>query len=531
MIRYGGLFVPALAALLCAWPASRGHAGWWVASAGFGLLAIVALWDLFQPWHNLRRNYPLISRMRWYIEAIRPELRQYLFESDTDGRPFSREQRELIYERAKGANDKHPFGTKHDVYAGGYEWIEHSIAPKEKTDDSFRIDIGGPECTKPYSASVYNISAMSFGSLSPNALRAMNLGAKTGGFFHDTGEGGVSPYHLEHGGDLVWEIGSGYFGCRDANGHFDAGQFSETAQLDAVKMIEIKLSQGAKPGHGGVLPGAKVTEEIARTRKVPAWQDCVSPAAHSAFSTPTGLLEFVARLRDLSGGKPTGFKLCIGDPVEFLGIVKAMRDTGIRPDFIVIDGGEGGTGAAPLELTNRVGLPLREGLLFAINALSGGDVRDGIRVGASGKAVSGFGLASNMALGADWCNSARGFMFAVGCVQSVNCHTDKCPTGVATQNPRRWRAIDVERKADRVARFHQETVGALATLVAVAGFEHPQSLTPKQLLRRDLDGSVRNAAQRYELLDRGALLLETPPDWQPLWEAASADRFRPDRVA
>ena len=526
MIRYFGLFLPALSTLLSIWATMIGYSGGWFGVALFGLLTLVALWDLFQPWHNLRRNYPLISRVRWYIEAIRPELRQYLFEGETDARPFSREQRELIYERAKDVNDKHPFGTQHDVYAGGFEWIQHSLMPCEAVENGFHIDIGDSDCKQPYKASIFNISAMSFGSLSPNALRALNLGACVGGFYHDTGEGGVSLYHLEHGGDLVWEIGSGYFGCRDERGRFEPQQFMDMVAHNAIKMIEIKLSQGAKPGHGGLLPAAKVTEEIARTRKVPALQDCVSPASHSTFSTPIGLLEFLVQLRELSGGKPVGFKLCIGDPVEFLGIVKAIRATGIRPDFIVIDGAEGGTGAAPLELSNNVGMPLREGLLFAVNALVGGGVREGIRIGVSGKVVSGFGLAANMALGADWCNAARGFMFSVGCVQSRHCHNDRCPTGVATQDPRRWRAIDVPRKAQRVANFHRETVAALATIVAAAGFDHPQSLTPRQLIHRRVDGTVLPASECYEFLESEALLQSPPPRWRMLWDAATPDHFR-----
>ncbi|MDE2150590.1 MAG: FMN-binding glutamate synthase family protein [Gammaproteobacteria bacterium] len=491
----------------------------------FTVLAALGTLDLIQRRHNLRRNYPVTARIRWMIESIRPELRQYLFESDTDGKPFSREQRALVYRRAKNVNDAHPFGTEYDVYADGYEWISHSITPKPKCEDCFRIDVGGSQCGQPYSASVFNISAMSFGALSPNAIRALNRGAKLGEFAHDTGEGGLSDYHRENGGDLIWEIGSGYFGCRTEGGAFDPERFAETAHLPQVKMVEVKLSQGAKPGHGGVLPACKVSAEIARVRGVPLGRDCVSPAYHGAFSTPVELLQFVARLRELSGGKPAGFKLCVGDPVEFLAIVKAMLSTGILPDFIVVDGAEGGTGAAPLELSNHVGMPLREGLLLVHNALVGVDLRDKIRIGASGKVTNGFRLAANLALGADWCNAARGFMFALGCVQSQSCHTDRCPTGVATQDPVRQRAIDVPDKAQRVANFHRHTVAALAEIVAAAGLEHPQNLTPVHLYRRTGITEVKSAAQCYAFL-RPCQLLDGSPCWLgPYWQAADPQRF------
>ncbi len=440
-------------------------------------LTLVGTYDIFQRRHNLWRNYPLIARVRWLFEAVRPELRQYLFESESDGRPFSREQRSLIYRRAKNVIDKHPFGTEYDVYREGFEWINHSLTPKPVAEGPCRIKIGGPQCRDPYTSSVFNVSAMSFGALSANAIRALNLGAKLGGFSHDTGEGGVSNYHREHGGDLVWEIGSGYFGCRTKNGDFDPVRFAETARIEQIKMIEIKLSQGAKPGHGGILPGSKVTPEITEARGVMVGEDCISPAAHRAFCTPVGLLAFLARLRNASGGKPTGFKLCIGHPVEFMSVVKAMLETGILPDFIVIDGAEGGTGAAPLELSNRVGMPLREGLIFARNVLVGTGLRDQIRLAASGKITSGYFLAVNMALGADWCNAARGFMMAMGCIQSLNCHTDLCPTGIATQSPIRQRAIVVSDRAQRVANFHRHTVHALCEIVAAAGLVRIPAMT------------------------------------------------------
>ncbi|MDN5873209.1 MAG: glutamate synthase-related protein [Sinobacteraceae bacterium] len=498
---------------------------WWIAFVILGAGAVLGSWDLFQRHHNLLRNYPLSAHIRWVFEYIRPELRQYLFESDQDGKPFPRDQRALIYQRAKNVNDNRPFGTELDVYGDGYEWINHSVAAHPEAKEGFRINIGGEQCAKPYSASVYNISAMSFGALSANAIRALNRGAKLGNFAHDTGEGGLSRYHRENGGDLIWEIGSGYFGCRQKDGTFDPELFKEQAQTDQVKMVEIKLSQGAKPGHGGVLPAAKVTREISEVRGVPTGQDCVSPSAHSSFSNPTGLLEFVQQLRELSGGKPAGFKLCIGHPLEFMAIVKAMLETQILPDFIVVDGAEGGTGAAPHELTDHVGTPLREGLIFARNVLTGAGLRDKIRIGASGKVTSGFGLASNLALGADWCNAARGFMFAVGCVQSRTCHTGRCPTGVATQDPHRQKAIVVPDKAQRVANFHHHTVMALAEMVAAAGLDHPTDLTPAHLCRRTDLNVIQTAEAFYEFLQPGQLVDGGDTPLQHYWKAADPSRF------
>src|SRR5271154_182564 len=405
-------------------------------------LALLGIHDVVQTRHAVLRNYPLMAHIRFILEEIRPEIRQYFLESEKDGTPFSRDKRALVYQRAKKALDKRPFGTQNDVYAAGYEWLDHSMAPKPVVKEPFRVGIGGPDCEKPYSASIFNISAMSFGALSSNAIRALNTGAKKGNFAHDTGEGGYSPYHRENGGDIIWEIGSGYFSCRNADGTFCAEKFEANARSDQVKMVELKLSQGAKPGHGGVLPAAKVSPEIAVTRGVPVGVDCISPASHSAFSTPIGMMPFVARMRDLSGGKPAGFKLCIGHPWEFLAVCKAMVETEIYPDFIVVDGKEGGTGAAPLEFTDHLGMPLREGLNFVHNALVGINARDRIKVGASAKIISAFDMARVMALGADWCNSARGFMFALGCIQSLSCHTDRCHGGLdagqdAQPRPRR----------------------------------------------------------------------------------------------
>ncbi|MBV8189194.1 MAG: FMN-binding glutamate synthase family protein, partial [Alphaproteobacteria bacterium] len=334
-------------------------------------LTTVGFLDLYQKPHAVLRNYPIAAHLRYIFEAIRPEMRQYFFEDDKDGMPFSRDRRAVVYQRAKGALDVRPFGTQYDVYDVGYEWMAHSIAPKPVTHEAFRITVGGPDCKQPYSASVYNISAMSFGALSANAIRALNHGARLGGFAHDTGEGGFSPYHREGGGDIIWEIGSGYFGCRHPDGSFSKERFAEVAANPQIKMVELKLSQGAKPGHGGVLPAPKVSAEIAATRGVPVGKDCVSPSSHSAFSTPIEMMRFIGLMRELSGGKPTGFKLCIGHEWEFLAICKAMLETGIYPDFIVVDGKEGGTGAAPMEFIDHIGKPMRQGLYFVHNALVG----------------------------------------------------------------------------------------------------------------------------------------------------------------
>jgi glutamate synthase domain-containing protein 2 len=432
--------------------------------------------------------------------------------------------------RAKGEAGERPFGTLLDVYRDGYEFIGHSTRPIPAPDPAgFRITIGGPQCVQPYSASVFNISAMSFGALSANAIRALNYGAKAGGFYHDTGEGSISPYHREGGGDIVWELGSGYFGCRDAEGRFDPDKFAVQARTEQVRMIEIKLSQGAKPGHGGVLPSPKVTKEISDTRGVPMGRDCVSPSRHSAFSTPREMIGFISQLRELSGGKPIGFKLCLGHPWEFMGIVKAMLETGVTPDFIVVDGAEGGTGAAPTEFSDHIGAPMREGLLFVHNCLVGAGLRSEIKLGAAGKVVSAFDLASLLAIGADWCNAARGFMFALGCVQSLSCNTNRCPTGVATQDPGRQRALVVPDKAERVANFHRLTMHALADMLAAAGLEHPDELEPHHLVRRVSATEIRAFAFLHTFLAPRALVDGTCEDssYCAWWARASADDFDP----
>ncbi|WP_062733256.1 FMN-binding glutamate synthase family protein [Sphingobium abikonense] len=480
------------------------HALW--ALLLFGPILLVALIDLFQTHHSLRRNYPVSARARWFFEWLRPFLRAYIVESDLDGRPFSHDERSLVYARAKGEVDAHPFGTELDVYSDEYEWLAHSIAPARNAPKDTRVHVGTDQCSRPYSAARLNISAMSFGALGAHAIEALNLGAKQGGFYHDTGEGGLSHYHLKHGGDIVWEVGSGYFGCRDKDGHFDPAHFSDRAAHDAVKMTEIKLSQGAKPGHGGLLPGPKVTAEIAQTRDVPQGQDCLSPPGHSAFSTPIELVEFAARMRDLSGGKPVGLKLCVGYPHELFAVMKAMLETGILVDFIVIDGAEGGTGAAPTELSDRVGMPLREGLMLARNALVGTNLKGRIRLAASGKIMSGAGIAMNAALGADWCNAARAFMFSLGCVQSMRCHTDTCPTGVATQSPARQRALVIPEKAERVARFQRSTLDALHEIVVACGLSSPDEFTPDGLRQRISAVEMRSMDELYPFVEAGELL-------------------------
>jgi glutamate synthase domain-containing protein 2 len=526
-VRYTALALCVLCALLSLFTlVGFGIGGFWFLV--FTGLSLLGLWDLRQTKSAVLRNYPVIGHLRFMLEKIRPEMRQYFIESDTEATPFSRSQRSLAYARAKGETDKRPFGTQLDVKHDGHEWLNHSLAPSHVDSHDFRITVGGPACTQPYEASVFNISAMSFGALSANAIQALNSGARRGRFAHDTGEGSISSWHRLHGGDLIWEIGSGYFGCRDEQGRFNDDKFKANALDPQVRMIELKLSQGAKPGHGGVLPGPKVTPEIAAARGVPVGQDCVSPAAHSAFATPVELLRFIAHLRELSGGKPTGFKLCIGHPWEWFAIVKAMQSTGLTPDFIVVDGAEGGTGAAPLEFTDHVGAPLQEGLRLVHNTLVGVNLRDRIKLGASGKIVSAFDIARAMALGADWCNSARGFMFALGCIQAQSCHTGQCPTGVTTQDPLRQQALVVPDKATRVFNFHQNTLKALQELVQAAGLQHPGEITAHHIVRRVNGNEVRLLANLLPTTAPGALLGELQgqhPVFTTYWARASADQF------
>jgi glutamate synthase domain-containing protein 2 len=500
----------------------------WVVIAAAGALTFLGIYDLIQQSHSVRRNYPITGLFRWLFEAIRPQIRQYLIEGDNEQAPFSRSQRSLVYARAKNEGSERAYGTQLDVYETGYEFMAHSVRPAPPADPAgFRILVGGDQCGRPYSASIFNISALSFGSLSANAILALNKGARLGGFAQDTGEGSISRYHERHEGDLIWEIGSGYFGCRTADGNFDPPGFAAKALSDQVKMVEIKLSQGAKPGHGGILPAAKVTREISATRGVPMGEDCLSPDRHRAFSTPIEMMHFIGRLRELSGGKPVGFKLCIGHPWEFMAIVKAMRETAILPDFIVVDGAEGGTGASPLEFMDHIGVPLREGLLFVHNTLVGASLRDRIRIGAAGKIVSAFDIASLMALGADWTNAARGFMFAIGCIQSLICNTNRCPTGVATQDPLRQRALVVEDKAGRVANFHRSTLRALSEMIAAAGLEHPAQIRPHHLVRRVGDAEIRLFSQLHVFLEPGELIegKRKRTFYSHAWDLARPDSF------
>lgn len=508
----------------------------WVAVVAViaGVLTAIGIYDLIQTRHAILRNYPVLGHIRWLVEMIRPEIRQYLIEDEDEAAPFSRSQRSLVYSRSKNEGSEIPFGTLMEVYRNGYEFIGHSTRPVPAGDPkTFRVKVGGPQCTQPYEASVLNISGMSFGSLGAAAIRALNKGAAMGGFAHDTGEGSISAYHREHGGDLVWQIASGYFGCRTANGQFDPALFAERAKDPQIKMIEIKLSQGAKPGHGGILPGPKVTREISETRGVPMGVDCISPAHHSAFSTPIEMMQFVQRLRELSGGKPIGFKFCLGHPWEFMSIVKAMLETKILPDFIVVDGAEGGTGAAPMEFSNHVGAPMREGLLFVHNTLVATNLRPHIKIGAAGKVVSAFDIARALALGADWTNSGRGFMFAVGCVQSRTCNTNRCPTGVATQDPLRQRALVVEDKADRVANFHRNTLRALSEMLAAAGCRMPSELGPHHIVRRVNATEIKLYSKLFPFLAPGELLDDKPdhPLYATSWQMARADSFDPIRAA
>ncbi|MBU3030083.1 FMN-binding glutamate synthase family protein [Paracoccus marinaquae] len=487
---------------------------------------LTGIYDLIQTQHALMRNYPLSSRMRYLLEHFRPEIRQYFVEDDHAETPFSREQRAVVYRRSKGIEGVRPFGTLHDVYSDGYEWLNHALATTSLDSQDFRIRIGGPDCTRPYDSSVVNISGMSYGALSPNAIEALNRAARAGGFAHTTGEGSISRYH-RMGGDLVWQIGSGYFGCRDVNGKFDPGSFAENAADDAVKMIEIKLSQGAKPGHGGILPGPKVTEAIAEARGVPVGVACVSPSSHSAFSTPRQLCDFIARLRDLAGGKPVGLKMCVGHPWEWFALAKAFHATGIAPDFIVVDGGEGGTGAAPVEFADHKGAPLRDGLMLVHNTLVGVGLRDRIKLVASAKIITAFDICRISALGADSVNMARGFMFAIGCIQAQSCHTGKCPTGITTQDPDRYRALVVPNKAERAARFHAATMHALKEACESSGLEHPDQFTPHHLMIRTSPREVRSAASLYDWLAPGVLLSEASahPAFAKYWDRAQIDSF------
>lgn len=487
---------------------------------------LIGIYDLYFSPHNVLTNYPVIGHLRYAMEFISPEIRQYFIESDESGKPYNRIERNLIKARAEGLEQTRPFGTQLDIMSAGYSRANHSLAPTTVDRKESRVMVGSPECKQPYHASRLNISAMSFGALSANAIHALNAGAKLGEFAHNTGEGGLSPYHLAGGGDIIWQIGTGYFGCRTGDGNFDRDKFVENANRDVVKMIEIKLSQGAKPAHGGVLPGAKVNAEIASIRGVPVGRDVISPPAHTAFSSPTGLLEFVRELRTLTGGKPIGFKLCIGRRSEFMAICKAMIETGITTDFITVDGAEGGTGAAPLEFTDRLGVPIDEGLTFVHNCLTGIGKRDEIRIIASAKIISGFDMLQKVALGADMCNMARPMMFAIGCIQAVRCNTNDCPTGVATQNRTRARAVDVDRRRHHVAGFHDATMESFLDLVGALGLNSPEGLEPDCIYRRVGNETEAPFDRIYSFLEKGDLLgADIPTDYRDDWNMADASSF------
>ena len=488
-------------------------------------LALIWIYDVTQKKHTILRNFPVLGHIRFILEFFRPEVQQYFVANDEEERPFDRETRTIVYERAKDIQDTVPFGTERDILKVGYEWVLHSLAPKHVSDVEPRIDVGGPACKKPYSASRLNISAMSFGALSARAVMALNKGAQIGGFAHNTGEGGLSPHHLQ-GGDVIWQIGTGYFGCRNKDGNFDEAEFKKEANRKEVKMIEIKLSQGAKPSHGGILPAAKLTKEIAAIRKVPMGEDVLSPPAHTAFDSPKGLLQFVRKLRNLTGGKPVGFKLCVGRRSEFLGICKAMVETKILPDFITVDGAEGGTGAAPMEYTNNIGVPLEAGLLFVHNALVGSGVRDKIRIICSGKIATGFDMVAKVALGADMCNSARAMMMSIGCIQSKQCNANTCPTGVATQNKRLQRGLVVDEKKQRAANFHKNTIHSFCEIIGAMGLTNPSDLNPAHVMRRVSDSHVKPFTEVYEYIKPGSLLGDKIPKiWKPHWDEASSDKF------
>ncbi|KXK39941.1 MAG: FMN-binding glutamate synthase family protein [Saprospiraceae bacterium] len=490
---------------------------WFVLFAIVLIFTILGYQDMFQKRHAVRRIFPLFGRFRYILEELRPKMYQYFIESDIDGRPINRVDRSTIYQRAKKELETIPFGTQLDVYAEGYEWMCHSVSPKafDTLNQNPRVVFGNKDCKQPYSASVFNISAMSFGSLSPQAVEAMNGGAKIGGFAQNTGEGGISDYHLKHGGDLIWQVGTGYFGCRDEHGNFDAGLFAEKATLPTVKMIELKLSQGAKPGHGGILPASKNTEEIARIRHVKPHTKIASPPYHTAFNTPLEMIQFIHKLRELSGGKPVGFKICIGHKAEFISICKAMIHLDIYPDFITVDGGEGGTGAAPQEFSNYIGAPMIDGLAFVHNMLVGLDIRHHIKIIAAGKITSAFHIARAMALGADTCNSARAMMMAIGCIQALLCNTNRCPTGIATQDPNLTVGLDVEDKKVRLANYHAGTVKNFVEILGASGLDDMKNLTRHHIYRRVSLNEMQTYEEIFPSLPKGALVRgEIPAKYQ-----------------
>ena len=527
MVRRWFFVISALVALAVAAAGWMWPPAWW-SMVVFGPLIVLGLRDAFQTRHTVLRNFPIIGHGRYLIESIRPELQQYLIESNLDAYPVEREYRALAYQRAKGALETRPFGTQRNVYEPGYEWAAHATIPVPTPDEPPRVTFGGKDCTRPYSSSLLNISAMSFGALSSHAVLALNRGAQAGGFAHNTGEGGISRYHLEPGGDLIWQIGSGYFGCRTSDGHFDPEQFAEKAAHDSVRMIELKLSQGAKPGSGGILPGKKVTAEIAAARGLEVGQDSVSPSAHSTFRTPAELMEFIGRLRELANGKPIGIKFCLGRIQDFMAMCRAMLETGISPDFITVDGGEGGTGAAPLEFSNSMGMPKRDALVLVHDILTGLDLRDPIRIIVSGKILSAFHMVRALALGADTCNSARGMMFALGCIQALRCNNNMCPTGITTQNPALVQGLVVNDKAPRVQSFHEKTIAGTMKMLSAMGLDEPGELRPHHIYRRTADLQAASFAELYRFFEPGELLASDATSGTrlgKLWQQSSSDRW------
>lgn len=496
---------------------------------GLGPVVLLGFYDMIQTKHAIMRTFPLFGRGRYWMEWLRPKIYQYFVESDIDGRPFNRTERSIVYQRAKKDVDTTPFGTQLDVYEEGYEWMNHSIAARKFEDlvQDPRVLIGGPDCKQPYSASIYNVSAMSFGSLSTNAVLALNAGAKMGNFAHNTGEGGLSPHHITEGGDLIYQVGTGYFGSRTPEGNFSPENFAKTASTPSVKMIELKLSQGAKPGHGGILPAKKNTPEIAAIRGVVAGTDVLSPPYHSAFKTPIELCQFIGQMRDLSGSKPIGFKLCVGHKSEFIAICKAMVLTGIKPDFISVDGGEGGTGAAPLEFSNFVGMPFKEALAFVHDTLLGFDLRKDIKLLTAGKIVSGFHIFRALALGADACYTARAMMMALGCIQALECNKNSCPTGVATQDPELVAGLVVVEKKVRVMNFHKATVHAFVELLGASGLDNAAQIRRSMLNRRVNSSESKRYDELFPYLTRGCLLSDntTPSSWKPYMDEADAQTF------
>ena len=526
--RYSGLFYSAMGVLLFIAAGVLFGSFWFFFAIGFFLLFSIGLTDYFQKKRAVLGNFPLMGRFRFIFEAIRPELRQYFWEADSDELPYSRNQRAMVYQRSKQILAARPFGSDENQYLEDFSWLNHSISPTQIEDDNFQITVGAGR--NAYNISILNISGTSFGSISPKAIQAFSLGAKKGGFAHNTGEGSFSKYHEKGGGDTIWQISTGYFGCRTEDGKFDSAQFAEKAKLPQVKMIEIKLSQGAKPGHGGMLLGAKVSPEIAKTRNVPPYQDVISPHKHSEFSTPGELLNFVEKLRNLSEGKPVGIKLCIGHPWELVSIVKAMVQTDSYLDFITVDGSEGGTGAAPVEFTDHLGSPLRDAIVFVDNALIGAGIRDRVKIAASGKIVSAYDIVRVCAIGADWCNMARPFMFSVGCIQARDCASGHCPTGIATMDPKRYRVIDVEDRAERVYNFQRNTRFALKELLEAAGLTHPQDLNRRHIVRRLSASQIKLADQIYPKVETGALIRNEDVEDVRLssyWDRVDQSSFQP----